>query len=116
MVRRSPQAQARFERSSAEREAAVDLTQSEYQSLRMIAQGRIGKLRMRKLLASKGLITSTVSSRMAVTEKDHRSLEAYKPKGSPAAGSAKPSGSSVEEDQRERWLRQNAPPFRRAAP
>ena len=117
MVRRTPQGQRRFEQSAVAREEVVSLTQGEYQALRMMAQGRPGKEYVRQNFASRGLISSAIASKMTVTEKGHRALDAHAQKtvATPQPENVAPSDSE-RESQREKWLRKNAPPFRRAAP
>lgn len=116
MDRRTPQGQRRLERAQAALDAIEDLTQAEYQSLRMLAQGRVGKLKTRQNFASRGLLSSAVASRMVLTAKGQRSLEAYEAKKVTKKDLPSKTVRADPEAERQKWLKRHAPAFRRAAP
>lgn len=72
MIRRRHKAETRFDA----RHEPVTLANNEYASLLQIERGGVSKARMRERLLSKGLVTSKVGSKCAITRKGRASLNA----------------------------------------
>jgi hypothetical protein len=75
MIRRRPSAAARFTKRLEPVEAPA-LTGREYHALRRIGFGQCGRAADRALLASRGLLTSSIGSRAVLTELGRAALTA----------------------------------------